>query len=101
MRADLAALDRGLATQLQRSAEKVRAAIDKLAQKAERVHANSSGRGQRHVRRLQSALMPRGAPQERVRGAVEFTARFGRDWIDRLIEELDPLPTEHLVINLS
>ena len=101
LRGSLEELDRGLAAQLKRTGKQVAGTIEKLVQKAERVHRNSQGRGRRHVRRLESALTPRDAPQERVRGAVEFVARFGRQWIDDLIETVEPLPTEHLAVFLD
>ncbi|MEW6074160.1 MAG: bacillithiol biosynthesis cysteine-adding enzyme BshC [Planctomycetota bacterium] len=101
LREDLARLDRGLAAQLRRLGEQIRDLVDRLAGKAERVHANACGRGRRHFRRLNHGLFPRGEPQERVRGLVEFAARFGTGWLDELIEEIEPLPTEHVVIHLE
>ncbi len=100
LRAELEALDRGLAAQLKKTGKQINMNIDKLVQKAERVHKNKQGHSTRHLRRLQSALFPRDQPQERVRGAVEFVARFGRGWIDQMIESSEPLPTEHLVVHL-
>jgi uncharacterized protein YllA (UPF0747 family) len=100
-REELSALDRGLAAQLGRSAKRVRDTIETLAAKAARVHANTSGKGRAHLRRLNHGLAPRNEPQERIRGAIEFVARFGRDWLDALLEEIDPLPTEHLVVHLE
>ena len=101
LREELAALDRGLASQLRRTGEQVRGLIDRLATKAERVHANQAGRGRRHFRRLNHGLFPREQPQERVRGIVEFAARFGTGWLDDLLDEFEPLPTEHLVVHLG
>lgn len=101
LKPELVALDRGLAAQLKRTGQQVGGTIDKLVQKAERVHKNQQGRGKRHVRRLQSALFPREEPQERVRGAIEFVARFGPAWLDRLIDTVEPLPTEHLAVHLD
>lgn len=101
LRPELEALDRGLAAQLKRTGQQIGGTIEKLVQKAERVQKNSQGRGRRHVRRLQSALLPREAPQERVRGAVEFVARFGPTWIDELLAIIEPLPTEHLALEFE
>jgi hypothetical protein len=98
LRTELAELDRGLAQQLKRSAAQVRALVEKLATKAERVHANTQGRGRRHYRRVNNGLYPRRTPQERVRGALEFIASHGRGWIDELLREIDPFPTEHLLV---
>jgi bacillithiol biosynthesis cysteine-adding enzyme BshC len=96
----VAAIDRGLAQQVKRTADQITDTVDKLAQKLERVLQNSSGTGRRHYRRLANGLFPNGAPQERVRGALEFTARYGTGWIDELLQGIDPLPTEHLVVFL-
>jgi len=101
LRDEVAAIDRGLANQVKRAADQVKGAVGKLADKTARSHANASGRGRRHYRRLNNGLFPRGAPQERVRGAIEFTARFGRGWIDELLREIEPLPTEHVVVRLT
>ena len=101
LREELAALDQGLAAQLRRRGKQVQEIFDRLAGKADRVHANREGRGQRHFRRLNHGLYPRGAPQERVRGLLEFAARFGTGWVDALLGELEPLPTEHLVVHLG
>jgi len=100
-REDVAALDAGLAQQLRRTADQVRDLIERLAAKLERVQQNSAGTGRRHYRRLANGLFPNGLPQERVRGALEFVARHGTDWIDELLAGIDPLPTEHLVVYLA
>lgn len=97
----LAALDPGLVNQLRRATREIAGVLDKLAGKVERVHANSQGRGRRHGRRVASALVPRGEPQERVRGLLELAARHGTDWLGTLLEELEPFPTEHLVVRLE
>jgi hypothetical protein len=44
-----------------------------------------------------NGLFPNGLPQERVRGTLEFVARYGVGWIDELLAGVDPLPTEHLL----
>jgi bacillithiol biosynthesis cysteine-adding enzyme BshC len=98
---ELAKLDRGLAQQLRKSAGQVRGLVEKLATKAERVHANTQGRGRRHYRRVNNAIYPRGEPQERVRGALEFIVRHGSGWMDELLHEIDPFPTEHLLIQIE
>jgi len=100
LREELADLDQGLAAQLRRRSKQVQEIFDRLASKAARVHANREGRGQRHFRRLNHGLFPRGAPQERVRGLLEFAARFGTGWMDDLLDEIEPLPTEHVVVRL-
>ena len=97
LREDVAVLDRGLAEQVKRTAGQIEDLIGKLAAKLERVQANSSGSGRRHYRRLTNGLYPNELPQERVRGTLEFVARYGTGWIDELLAGIDPLPTEHLV----
>lgn len=100
LRDDVAALDRGLAQHVKRTAEQIEDLVGKLATKLERVHQNSQGSGRRHHRRLANGLYPNETPQERVRGALEFVARHGTGWIDELLAGIDPLPTEHLVVYL-
>jgi len=100
LREDVAALDRGLAAHVKRTADSFEDQVGKLVQKLERVQQNSTGSGRRHQRRLANGLFPNDTPQERVRGALEFVARGGTSWIDELLLGIDPLPTEHLVVYL-
>lgn len=97
----LAQLDRGLAANLARTGGQIRSLVDKICEKAERVHANRSGRGKRLVRRVVNTLTPRGELQERILCAPPFLARFGRAWIDELFEAMGPLESGHLVVLLS
>jgi bacillithiol biosynthesis cysteine-adding enzyme BshC len=101
LRGDLSALEPGLLSQLQRASDQVRSAGDWLADKAERVHQNKSGKGRRHVRRLANSLFPKDEPQERVLGPLPFLARFGGDWPIELCEAIDPLAREHLAVHLG
>ena len=55
----------------------------------------------RHVPAVESYLRPRGGPQERALGALQFTARHGTGWIEELASSIDPFPSEHLVVDLS
>jgi hypothetical protein len=97
----LSELDPSFGPNLQRAAGQVSALIEKLLERAERVHKNRSGKGARHSRRITNALYPRDEPQERVLGPFAFTARFGRAWIDALYDELPPIASEHLVVQLA
>lgn len=97
----LAATDRTLGLLVRRTADQLDQGIAKLCEKVARVQANRAGKGRRHVRRLNHGLCPRGEPQERVLGAFPFVARFGRRWIDELLEELDPLASEHVLVHLE
>ena len=101
LRAAVGALDPSLVVQIKRTADQVRAVVDKLAEKAERVHQNKSGKGKRHERRLASWLAPRGMLQERVLGPLQFVARFGEDWTHDLAREVDPFASEHLLVQLA
>ncbi len=100
LRGEVAVLDPGLAQHVKRTADQIEDQVEKLAAKLERVQANSAGTGRRHYRRLTNGLYPNEQPQERVRGALEFVARHGTEWIDELLAGIDPLPTEHLVAYL-
>jgi len=97
----LGALDRGLAVQLKQTAEQLRNLVEKLCAKAERVHANNSGKGARHQRRLANTLVPRGEPQERVLTSFEFVARYGDAWIADLLAGLEAQPSGEFVLELA
>lgn len=98
---ELAELDRGIAVNLGRTGAQIRSLVDKLCEKAERVHANRAGRGKRLVRRVTNSLAPRGELQERVLCLPPFVARFGRAWIDGLFESMGPLESGHLLAHLA
>ncbi|MEO6711011.1 MAG: bacillithiol biosynthesis cysteine-adding enzyme BshC [Planctomycetota bacterium] len=97
----LAQVDTGLAANLKRTGEQIRALVEKICEKAERVHQNKSGRGQRHVRRVANALFPRELPQERVIGPLPFVARHGRAWVTELLDQVPALPLEHAIAFLE
>ena len=97
----LESLDRSLSNQLRRTARDVAALYEKLAKKAERVDANRRGKSRRHLRRLENSWFGNGHPQERVLTALQYGVSFGDGWVQRLTEDLDPLSTEHLLVELS
>ncbi|MFN0006812.1 MAG: bacillithiol biosynthesis cysteine-adding enzyme BshC [Planctomycetota bacterium] len=101
MRPGVNELDPSLLSQLKRTSDQVRSAGDWLAEKVERVHQNKSGKGRRHIRRLNSWLRPRDELQERVLGPLPFVARFGEDWPLELAHAMNPLSSDHLVIHLG
>ncbi|MFN0243296.1 MAG: bacillithiol biosynthesis cysteine-adding enzyme BshC [Planctomycetota bacterium] len=98
---ELGEFDGSLVPQLKRTADQVRDLVERLAEKAERVHQNRSGKGRRHERRVNNALFPMGEPQERILGPIQFVARFGVDWIAELGAELAPLSFEHVLVSLG
>ena len=100
-RAGVSRVDPGLAQQLKKAAGQLETQVGKIADKVNRVRANQRGSAGRHQRRLDNALFPRGAPQERIHGALGVVARHGTGWIAEVLEQVDPLPTEHLVIHLE
>jgi uncharacterized protein YllA (UPF0747 family) len=100
-RAALADREPALAIGLKKAAEQIRGSVEKVAEKAERVHKNRAGKGERHVRRVNAALGPRGALQERVLGPYQFVARYGDAFVEALWEELPAFATEHVVVHLD
>ena len=101
LRQDVVELEPALVSQLKRTSDQIRSAGDWLAEKVERVQQNKSGKGRRHLRRLNSWLLPREEPQERVLGPLPFVARFGEDWVHELAGAIDPLSSDHLVLHLG
>jgi len=100
-RKELAEVEPSLAPHLRRAVALYKGAIEKLAEKAARARANRTGKGGRHLRRLNNTLCPRGEAQEKVLAPLQFVARFGTDWLDSLIDELDPFCSEHLLVDLE
>lgn len=101
LRDELEPLDPGLAQSLKRTAHQARSLVDSAREKAERVHQNASGRGRRNVRRVANTLLPRGEPQERVLGPLDFVARFGTAWIDGVHTAIDPFDARTLIVELG
>ena len=95
-KAALNELDPRLAASLGRAAGQVQDKVERVAKKAERVHANQSGHGRRRERRANHLLSPRANPQDRALGPLPFVAKFGFDWLGELLEELDPFAPEHI-----
>ncbi|MCP5021185.1 MAG: bacillithiol biosynthesis BshC [bacterium] len=83
-RAPLAAIEPSMDRGLKRATDQMAAGIEKLLATARRIHQNKGGKTGRHLRRLNNRLMPRGMPQERVLGPLEFYVRYGPEWIEAL-----------------
>ena len=101
LRGEIGELDRSLEGLVKRTADKVGETIDKLGAKVSRVESNRTGKGQRHLRRLNQWLCPKGSAQERVLGPLPFVATYGSGWIDELTLELDPFASEHHAVFLE
>ncbi|QDV10151.1 hypothetical protein Poly30_57130 [Planctomycetes bacterium Poly30] len=99
-RGAVAEIEPALGITLKRAAGHVERSIEKVIDKAMRVHKNSTGKGVRQVRRVNSMLYPREVPQERLLGPFQFVARFGADFVPSLWAEIPFASTEHLVLNL-
>lgn len=101
LRGALAEVDRGLAGQLKKLARDLRAPVDSLAARAERVGANRRGGERRHLRRATTYLLPGGEPQEEMLPPLPFVARHGPGWIAALAEEMDARPVEHVAVHID
>ena len=100
-RSELASIEPSLDTGLRRAADQMSGGIDKLLSKALRIHQNKGGKQKRHIRRLNHRLMPKGIPQERVLGPLEFYTRYGPDWALALYDACPPICASHLAMTLS
>lgn len=86
---------------LKHTSRQVHQQMQRFADKVDRVANNNVGGVRRDERRLSVHLLPGGEPQERVLTGAQLIARFGRDWIDTLLLEMDALPLEHVVLHLG
>ncbi|MEZ5975041.1 MAG: bacillithiol biosynthesis BshC [Planctomycetota bacterium] len=96
----LAEVEPSLDSGLRRAADQMGQGIEKVLDKALRIHQNKGGTGKRHARRLNNRLMPRGVLQERVLGPIEFYARYGHAWLEAFIEAVPALSHSHLALTL-
>jgi uncharacterized protein YllA (UPF0747 family) len=101
LRPELAEVEPALAANLRRTADQMRALVEKVAAKCQRVHANKSGKDRRRMRRVNHTLCPRGAAQERILGPVQFCVRYGQEWVEALYAEMPAVCTEHLAVHLE
>ncbi len=100
-RAPLAAIEPSMDRALKRAGDQMAAGIEKILATAQRIHQNKGGKTGRHLRRLNNRLMPRGKPQERVLGPLEFYARYGPDFITALYAVLPSLSKEVLALTFE
>lgn len=100
LRGAVSSLEPALGSSLKRTARLVAKEIARLTRKVRRVHQNQAGKGERLVRHLNHALMPREKPQERVLTPLQYLAPLGPDWAESLYAEMPALSTEHLVVQL-
>lgn len=82
-----------------RAARELREAIYGLNAKAERVLNNRTGKFGRHRRIIATTLLPSGQPQQETDPLLAWTCRFGTQWLEALLAELDPFAWEHVVVN--
>jgi uncharacterized protein YllA (UPF0747 family) len=93
-------LDASMVGALERARGKTVEELEKLAAKVRSARQNREGTGLRQVRRLVSNLRPRGRLQERVLSPLPFLVAHGRDLADWLIDAADPFQIEHGVLEL-
>ena len=101
LRSEVAKIDRGLGSHLKRTARKLESQIDDLAARIDRCYANRGGHSYHTLRGLYGGLLPNNQPQERILSSLQFFAKHGRGWMLALIDQIDCLPTEHLVVHLK
>ena len=101
LKAQLVELDPNLLPVLKSSSREVAALFRKLSQRVQRVQANRGGKDQRLARCLNQGLCPLGQPQDQVLGPFSALARYGRGWIDDLLNEMDVFATEHVTLHLD
>ncbi|MCI0570963.1 MAG: bacillithiol biosynthesis BshC, partial [Myxococcaceae bacterium] len=89
--AQLPALEPGLSRALRRTEGTVRRAVSRLAGRYGRVLAEADRVRVQRVERLQAALTPGGAPQERVYGLPAYAARHGaRAFVQQVLSACEP-----------
>ncbi|MCA8978308.1 MAG: bacillithiol biosynthesis BshC [Planctomycetes bacterium] len=91
-------LDSSMLSALDRTRGKVLDEIQRLRNKVKSAQQNREGTGLRQIRRLCSALRPRGRMQERVLGPLPYLVSHGQSLADTLIAAADPFRIEHGVL---
>lgn len=97
----LGALDPGLAGQLRRVLSQSKKHLAALSERVRRIQASSSGSDRRHRRRLAAWMWPREAPPERILTTSQVLSMWGTDWIDELLDQLEPFPIEHHIAHID
>ena len=92
--------DESMLGALDRARTKILDEIGRLRHKVKNARQNREGTGLRQIRRLCSALRPRGRMQERVLGPLSYLVSHGPSLANTLIESADPFRIEHGVLEL-
>jgi uncharacterized protein YllA (UPF0747 family) len=100
IRQKLERLDASMVGALERARGKAIEELEKLTAKVRSARQNREGTGLRQVRRLVGNLRPRGRLQERVLSPLPFLVAHGRDLADWLVDAADPFQVEHGVLEL-
>lgn len=100
-KAELARIDPGLASQLERIGRDIGGGLEKLARRVEHAEANLRGQDRRRARRIAASLTPNGGAQEDTLSSFQYLARHGTGWLDALVDELEPFGAEHVVLTLK
>ncbi len=96
---DLAGQDEGVDQRVAKAKRSIDYQVNKVIDRALDRRLARRGLSKGDLGRIAAVVRPRGKPQERVTNVLEFVARYGWDFIDRMIDELDPTTiAHHLVI---
>ncbi len=96
----LSSVDESLGRSATVSASKMRYQMNRLRQMAARFELEKETSLHRHAQAITTHLFPTGHPQERVLAGIQFVARYGESFIDRLVAEAANHCPGHIVIRL-
>jgi uncharacterized protein YllA (UPF0747 family) len=86
---------------LTRSRDALGAQAEKIVRRLRKEKLAARGLDRSRLKKIESALLPRGKPQERGENVLYFLNRYGRDFVRLAVEHLDPLRPEHQVVFLD
>ncbi|RAP76668.1 bacillithiol biosynthesis cysteine-adding enzyme BshC [Paenibacillus montanisoli] len=86
LRALTAAVENGLGDLTENNLRRIKEQVQYLEKRTQEAHARKYGSALRQLDWIALSLWPEGKPQERVLNATDFYNRYGRGWIDKLLE---------------
>jgi len=101
LRDHLIKIDPGLEARWRQSADQAAHQVERLKERAIRVELSQRGVSVKNAQRLKPFLRPMGKAQERILSAFSFVARFGVEWIHKMIARGEPDRFEHQLIVLK
>jgi len=94
-------IDPGLETRWKQTLDQAKRQLNRLEERAVRAHLARKGLSVKALQFLKEFLLPMEKPQERILSGYSIVAKYGVEWIDRMLHSGEPSRFEHQLIVLK